>query len=123
MTDAVKSDNITLWTGARADRLVTDASGSRVVAVEVERDGERVLVRADTVVLSAGAVNSAALLLRSKTDKHPHGLANSSDLVGRRYMAHIATMMEAVHPTRLNDTSFQKTVAINDFYLPGPGRP
>jgi choline dehydrogenase-like flavoprotein len=123
VTDAVKADNVTLWAGARADRLVTDQSGNRVEAVEVMRDGERFLVRADTVVLSAGAVNSAALLLRSKTHKHPYGLANSSDLVGRRYMAHIATMMEAVHPTRLNATSFQKTVAINDFYLPGPGRP
>ena len=123
VTDAVKADNVTLWTGALAERLVTDASGSRVDAVEVLVGGERVLVRADTVVLSAGAVNSSALLLRSATDQHPAGLANSSDLVGRRYMAHIATMMEAVHPTRVNPTVFQKTVMINDFYLPGPGRP
>lgn len=123
VSDAVKADNVTLWTGARADRLVTGPSGDRVQAVEVVHEGERVLVRADTVVLSAGAVNSAALLLRSANDRHPRGLANSSDLVGRRYMAHIATMMEAVHPTRRNPTVFQKTVMINDFYLPGPGRP
>jgi choline dehydrogenase-like flavoprotein len=123
VTDAVKADNVTLWTGARADRLVTGPSGSRVEAIEVVRDGERVTVRADTVVLSAGAVNSSALLLRSATDKQPNGLANSSDLLGRRYMAHISTMMEAVHPTRLNPTVFQKTVMLNDWYLPGPGRP
>jgi choline dehydrogenase-like flavoprotein len=123
VTDAVKADNVTLWTGARAERLRTDPPGNRVTAVDVERDGERVVVRAETVVLSAGAVNSAALLLRSANDKHPHGLANSSDLVGRRYMAHLATMMEAVHPARLNPTVFQKTVAINDFYLGTPDRP
>ena len=69
--------------------------------------------------MSCGAVNSAALLLRSATDKHPNGLANSSGLVGKRYMAHLATMMQGFHPLRKNDTVFQKTVAINDFYLKG----
>ena len=72
------------------------------------RDGERLTVHADTVVLAAGAVNSTALLLRSATDKHPNGLANSSDLLGRRYMAHISTMMEAVHPTPVNPTSSRR---------------
>jgi choline dehydrogenase-like flavoprotein len=72
------------------------------------------------VVVSCGAINSAALLLRSATDKHPHGLGNSSGLVGRRYMAHLATMMQGFHPLRPNRTVFQKTVAINDFYLRGP---
>jgi choline dehydrogenase-like flavoprotein len=64
-------------------------------------------------------VNSAALLLRSANHKHPNGLANSSGLAGKRYMAHLATMMQGFHPFRLNDTVFQKTVAINDFYLKG----
>src|SRR5690606_18803002 len=66
-------------------------------------------------------VNSAALLLRSATPAHPDGLANGSGLVGRRYMAHLATMMEGFHPFRYNTTVFQKTVAINDFYFRGPG--
>src|SRR5207237_2417114 len=65
-----------------------------------------------------GAINSAALLLRSACDKHPEGLANSSRLVGRRYMAHLATMLEGVH-WRTNQDEFQKTLAINDFYLAG----
>jgi choline dehydrogenase-like flavoprotein len=59
-------------------------------------------------------------MLRSANDAHPDGVANSSGLVGRRYMAHLATMMEAIDPFRENDTAFQKTVAINDFYLRGP---
>ncbi len=118
---AVARPNVDLWTNARARRLITDAAGKRVEAVEVERAGETVRVAAPLVIVSCGAVNSAALLLRSATDKHPDGLANSSGLVGRRYMAHLATMMQGFHPLRVNDTVFQKTVAINDFYLAGPG--
>lgn len=120
---ATGSDNVTLWTGARALRLVTDARGGRVVAAEVLRGGRRVRVTGDTFVVSCGAVNSAALLLQSASDRHPDGLANSSGLVGRRYMAHLSTMMEAVHPWRVNPTVFQKTVAVNDFYRAGHGRP
>ncbi len=78
--------------------------------------------RRSLVIVSCGAVNSAALLLRSANDTHPNGLANSSGLVGRRYMAHLATMMQGFHPFRKNETVFQKTVAINDFYFRGPQR-
>ena len=118
---ALARSNVTLWTGARAERLITDPSGRRVESVEIDRNGRREEVRASLVILACGAVNSPALLLRSANDKHPLGLANSSGLVGRRYMAHLATMMEGFHPFRKNTTVFQKTVAINDFYLRGPG--
>ena len=120
---ALTTPTVTLWTGALARRLETDASGSKVVAVEIERGGDVHRVEAPVFVVSCGAVQSAALLLRSANDKHPRGLANSSDLVGRRYMAHHATMMEGFHPFRVNKTVFQKTVAINDFYLRGPDSP
>ncbi len=116
---ALGYDNVTLWTGTLARRLMTDGPGRRVVAVELERDGELVQVRAPIVVAACGAANSAALLLRSATAEHPDGLANTSGLVGRRYMAHLATMMQGFHPFRPNDTVFQKTVAINDFYFGG----
>jgi len=119
---AVQS-SVELWTGAHADRLVTNANGSRVEAVEVTRHGERIRLSARVVVVACGAVNSAALFLRSATDRHPQGLANSSGLVGRRYMAHLATMMQGFHPFRRNHAVFQKTVAINDFYLHGPDTP
>jgi choline dehydrogenase-like flavoprotein len=111
--------NVTLWTNAAARKLVTDASGKTIASVEVDRNGTIESVSAPLVIVSAGAVNSAALLLRSANTRHPQGLANSSGLVGRRYMAHLATMMQAFHPFRVNDTVFQKTVAINDFYLKG----
>ena len=117
---AVQQPNVTLWTNARAERIITDPSGQKVEAVEVDRSGRIVRVEANMVVASCGAVNSAALLLRSASSRHPNGLANSSGLVGRRYMAHQATMMEGFHPFRKNHTVFQKTVAINDFYFRGP---
>jgi len=118
---AIAHPNVELWTNAHARRLVTDPSGRRVEAVEVERNGSTLRVSAPLVVVSCGAVNSAALLLRSAGGKHPNGLANSSGLVGTRYMAHLATMMQGFHPFRKNTTVFQKTVAVNDFYFRGPG--
>jgi choline dehydrogenase-like flavoprotein len=117
---AIERPNVTLWTHACARRLITDGAGRKVAAVEVERNGETLRVDASLFVVSCGAVNSAALLLRSANTAHPDGLANSSGLVGRRYMAHLATMMQGFHPFRRNQTVFQKTVAINDFYFRGP---
>ncbi|MBA3269157.1 MAG: GMC family oxidoreductase, partial [Acidobacteria bacterium] len=116
---ALEHANVELWTHAHARRLLTDPSGRRIESVEVQRPDGTVRVNASTVVVACGAVNSAALLLQSAGGKHPRGLANSSGLVGKRYMAHLATMMQGFHPTRINDTVFQKTVAINDFYLRG----
>ena len=115
--------NVTLWTNAQALRLHTNAAGDRVDGVEVRRADETVRVEAPIVIVSCGAVNSAALLLRSSSRQHPRGLGNSSGLVGRRYMAHLATMMQGFHPMRKNGAVFQKTVAINDFYLRGPDTP
>jgi len=120
---ATANANVTLWTNAIARRLITDRTGRRVEAVEIERNRTVAKVSAPLVIVSCGAVNSAALLLRSHNTQHPRGLANSSGLVGRRYMAHLATMMQGFHPFRVNNTVFQKTVAINDFYWKGPNTP
>jgi choline dehydrogenase-like flavoprotein len=68
------------------------------------------------VVLAAGAVNSAALLLASASTAHPRGLANSSGQVGRNYMCHRNSVMLALAPWRANPTVFQKTIGVNDFY-------
>jgi choline dehydrogenase-like flavoprotein len=117
---ALERATVQLWTNSLVRRLITDASGRRVEAVEVERNGSLLRVGAALVIVACGAVNSPALLLRSTSAAHPAGLANSSGLVGRRYMAHLATMMQGFHPFRKNATVFQKTVGINDFYLRGP---
>jgi choline dehydrogenase-like flavoprotein len=116
----MQRSNVTLWTNALAQRLLTDPSGKKIDAVQLTRNGEPIRVEAPMVIVSCGAVNSAALLLRSANTAHPNGLANSSGLVGRRYMAHLATMMQGFHPFKKNETVFQKTVAINDYYLSGP---
>ena len=118
---ATQRPNVELAVNTLATRLVSNAIGTRVEGVELQQAGETRLIRAPLVVVSCGAVNSAALLLRSATNAHPDGLANSSGLVGRRYMAHLATMMQGFHPFRVNTDVFQKTVAINDFYFSGPG--
>lgn len=77
-------------------------------------------IQAGVFVVACGAVNSAALLLRSADEHHPMGIANSSDQVGRNYMVHNNSGLVAIDPRRKNDVVFQKTMAINDFYLKGP---
>jgi len=106
-------------TRAFVRRLLTDGSGKRITEVEIEREGETLRVGAETFVVSCGAVNSSALLLRSGSSFHPNGLANSSGLVGRNYMVHNNTALMAINPFRVNPTNFQKTMAINDFYFRG----
>jgi choline dehydrogenase-like flavoprotein len=113
---ALKHPNVTLMTNAKALRLETSASGREVTGVVVERKGEALTLTADVVVASCGAINSAALLLRSANDRHPHGLANGSGVVGRHYMGHINSVLLAISRTP-NPTVFQKTLAVNDFYF------
>jgi choline dehydrogenase-like flavoprotein len=116
MDPALTHRNVTLLTNAYAERLETDASGRRVSKVIVKRNGAREEYTADVVVASCGAINSAALLLRSANDKHPRGLANGSDVVGRHYMGHVNSVEMAISKCP-NPTVFQKTLGVNDFYL------
>ena len=108
--------NITLLTGSEVTKLETDGSGRVVTGVVVSRDGGNEVYRGDIVVVSAGAANSAKLLLNSATDVHTNGLANGSDQVGRNYMFHNCKAIVALSKEK-NDTVFQKTLGINDFYL------
>jgi choline dehydrogenase-like flavoprotein len=112
---ALKHPNVTLVTNAKVERLETDAGGRSVTKVVVNRDGHLETYSGDVVVVSCGAVNSAALLLRSVSDQHPNGLANSSDVVGRHYMCHQNSALIAISQEP-NPTSFQKTLGVNDFY-------
>ncbi|TAN05867.1 MAG: GMC family oxidoreductase [Rhodanobacteraceae bacterium] len=108
--------NVTLLTGAYVARLDTGASGRAVNAVQVERNGGKETYSADIVVVACGALSSALLLLRSASAKHPHGLANGSDQVGRNYIRHNQSVLMAV-TREPNDTVFQKTLALSDFYF------
>src|SRR5262249_29401768 len=107
---ALEHPNLTLLTHAYVERLETSPRGKGVPRVAVKRDGIPETYAAGLVVISCGAINSAALLLRSANDKHPRGLANSSDVVGRHYMGHINSVLMAISRCP-NPTVFQKTLA------------
>jgi choline dehydrogenase-like flavoprotein len=110
--------NVTLVTGAEVTRLETDPRGRSVTGVVVNRGGCREVYRGGLVVLAAGAVNSARILLRSASGSHPGGLANGSGLVGRNLMVHnqVDVVAAASEP---HHAAFSQTLAINDFYLGG----
>ena len=113
---ALQHPNVTLLTNAYVERLETSPSGREVTKVTVKRGGERLDLSAGLVVVSCGAINSAALLLRSANEKHPQGLANGSGVVGRHYMGHLNSVLMAISRCP-NPTVFQKSLSVNDFYF------
>ena len=110
--------NVTLMTGSRVLRLLTNAAGTAVTAVEVQHNDSNApaLYEGSIVALCAGAVNSAVVLLQSANDKHPTGLANGSDQVGRNFMYHQADALLAIS-TKVNEDAYMKTWGTNDFYF------
>jgi choline dehydrogenase-like flavoprotein len=117
---ALAHKNLTLLINARAMQLETNPSGTAVTGVVVDHGGRAETYEADIVVVSCGAANSARLLLMSANDKHPRGLANGSDQVGRNYMFHNSAAVLAIS-REPNPTRFQKTLGLNDFYFGGRG--
>ena len=115
-TVAAHPENFTLLTNAYASKLETDASGRSMTGVLVTREGQEERYSADIVVMACGALSSALLLLRSANDKHPKGLANGSDQVGRNYMRHNMSVLMAIL-REPNPTIFQKTLAVSDYYF------
>lgn len=112
---ALKHPNVTLKTLTKVVRLHTNPSGRAVKAVEAEVNGASYLFFGDIVVLSCGAINSAAVLLRSCSEQHPNGLANRSDQVGRNLMKHLISSVVQLARTP-NSGTFQRSVYVNDFY-------
>jgi choline dehydrogenase-like flavoprotein len=115
--------NVTLLVNSEVVRLQTDASGRTVTGVVVDHgpDGKQEIFTSDVVVLAAGAANTAKILLRSASDAHPDGLANGSGQVGRNYMFHVSKAVSGFG-AEPNETVYQKTLGLNDFYLAGDGR-
>lgn len=116
---ALAYDNVSLLTNTYVTRLLTSETGDRVERVEIQTQHGLEMLSADTVVVSCGAINSSALLLRSANKQHPNGLANSSNQVGRNLMKHNHSALIAIAPEP-NPTVFQKTLAIHDYYFGGP---
>jgi choline dehydrogenase-like flavoprotein len=113
--------NVTLLVNAEVRRLETDPRGQSVTKVIVRRGTASEEYSGDIVVLAAGAVNSAKVLLQSASDRHPAGLANGSGQVGRNYMCHNVTDVAALGE-KPNETVFQQTLGINAFYLANDSR-
>ena len=117
LTAALKHPNVTLVTGARVTRLASD--GDRIASVDYVQAGQTLTLQAPLICLCAGAVKSAALLLASANAANPTGLANRSDQVGRNFMNHNITAVLGVSPFRRNDSVYEKTIQMNDWYLTG----
>lgn len=113
---ALQYPNVKLLTNAYVKTLITDKTGKRVSEVLVELDGLEVVFSASIVIVACGAVNSAALFLRSSNDKHPHGLANSSGMVGRNLMLHHNGCLVGFG-VKNNNSQFQKSFGLADFYF------
>ena len=115
-----RSGNVRLLTNAQVTRLDTGPDGKHVTAAQITHRGRRIRIRAERFVVACGAVNTAALLLRSASTAHPNGLANSSGQVGRNFMTHLTTFLLGVDPRRKNEAVYQKTIGIHDWYAAGP---
>jgi choline dehydrogenase-like flavoprotein len=124
LAHALQHKTVKLRTKSRVTRLETSADGSRIETVHYLENGEPKTVSPDLVILAAGAVQSAVLLLRSANDRFKTGLANSSDQVGRNFMNHNSSAVLAISPFFKNDSIYQKSFGFNDFYLSdGEGGP
>jgi choline dehydrogenase-like flavoprotein len=81
---AMATRNLTLLTNAMAREITVGADGLATGVTYIDKTtGEDRHVRARVVVLAASALESARLLLNSKSSRHPQGLANSSGVVGK----------------------------------------
>jgi choline dehydrogenase-like flavoprotein len=117
MRPALESPDVKLLARAEVRRVVTERDGATVASLDVRRDGRDLRVRADRYVIAAGAVNTAALLLRSG------GVANASGQLGRNYMAHVSSFLVGARSGREHQIQFQKTLGVNDWYYEGPSTP
>lgn len=112
---ALMMSNVEMITHAYVEKLITDESGTRIIAVKAIVEGEELFFSAGTFIVACGAVNSAALFLRSANHIHPKGLANSSGQVGRNLMLHHNGCLVAFTKKK-NDCVFQKSLGLADFY-------
>ena len=81
---ALKTGNVDLVTNAMAREVLTDKEGLATGVSYVSKDDlQEYQVSGRTVILAASACESARLLLNSKSSRHPNGLANGSNVVGK----------------------------------------
>ena len=113
---ATQHPNVKLQTGCKVSMLQSNAEG-KVTHIRYSWKDMSHTIEAPIVVVSAGAVQTAAVLLASRDDNFPAGLANGSGQLGRNFMNHNCSAVLAMHPLRKNRAIYQKTLMVNDFYL------
>jgi choline dehydrogenase-like flavoprotein len=116
LEDALRQPQCHILDHCDVQTLEADKKSVRVVkALHLGRELE---LRARIVVLSAGALHTPQILLRSRNEFWPQGLANSSDQVGRNLMFHTSDVFALWAPRRLSREARQrKSISVRDFYV------
>jgi choline dehydrogenase-like flavoprotein len=100
------------------DVQTLEADQERVRVVKALHRGRELELRAGIVVLSAGALHTPQILLRSRNELWPDGLANSSDQIGRNLMFHTTDIFALWAPRRIARQGRQrKSISVRDFYV------
>jgi choline dehydrogenase-like flavoprotein len=86
--DALKTGRLDLRPDCYVHEIAVDGQGRAKSAVYQDADGDFIDQEADIFILACGAIESARLLLLSRSPRFPNGLANGSDLVGRNATFH-----------------------------------
>ena len=121
---ALRSGRVDLVTQARCLRILTNERGTKTTGVLMERDEKQETVHANIVAVCAGLGPSAALLLDSRTSRHPAGLGNSTGCVGRYYGGHDTGMVfPLLSFTGSLPPMHTKTFSINTYYNGAPDWP
>lgn len=112
---SLAKENVHLIDDCEVLKLVADKL--RVNEVIAKKKGELLNFKAKIVVLAAGALNTPALLFKSKSTNHTEGLGNSSGLVGKNLSRHFMDL----YMIRMNPLEgvnyYEKELALNDFYF------
>src|SRR5256714_2059162 len=89
LPEADATGNFKLITGAMCHRVDSDNSGRVTGVGYYGPDGSDNMIEAELVILTTFIYDNTRLLLLSKTDRFPNGLANSSGQLGKHVMAHM----------------------------------
>ena len=111
---ALETHGASIFTECEVLRL--EAKRDEVRAIHCRWRGKDLAIRAKVVLLAAGALMTPVLLLNSKSDEHPQGLANRSGMVGRNLMMHAGDYFVMKSRGRLWNSGHKKSLALSDLY-------
>jgi choline dehydrogenase-like flavoprotein len=117
--EAMATGKLTLRLNALAREIIVNQDG-RVSGVSIidRVTGKEEEIRARVVVVSCASIESARLLLNSKSEKYPNGLANSNDLVGRYLGGHVTWGATGYLKDLVGQDTFAGDGATDHAYVP-----